>query len=250
MIGLESRGNLSYFNRDLARFSFPVQVLPNWASSGKLDTGPETYRQQLDLESKIVFFYGGNIGAAQDVDNIVRLASNVSEHKNVFFLLVGDGSEVGRLKRKISELGLTNIRICPAVSQSEYLSMLREFDVGLISLHRELTTHNIPGKLLGYMKCGKPVVASINRNNELRDLLEETKVGLCCENGEDAELQHACLLLATDAQLRETMGKNSRRLLERKFSDCAAANQILSAISALKRHNSLQSQIEVGANRR
>jgi glycosyltransferase involved in cell wall biosynthesis len=228
IIGVESPGNLAYFSEELGDRNFTVEVLPSWASADGNDAGTSGYRRQLGLENKVVFFYGGNIGVAQDVENIVRLANGLKEHGNIFFLLVGEGSEVPRLNQSIRDLGLCNIKILPAVQQEHYLTMLHEFDVGMVSLHRNLTSHNFPGKLLGYMSCGKPVLASINPGNNIRRVLEEAGAGLCCDNGDDVRLHEAALRLANDPKMREAMGINSRLLLEARFSDRAAADQILS----------------------
>lgn len=228
MIGVESSGNLAYFSGELGDRSFKVEVLPCWASANGNDAGKSGYRRQLGLEKNVVFFYGGNIGVAQDVDNIVRLANGLKEHGDIFFLLVGEGSEIARLNQSIRDLGLCNIKILPAVPQEQYLAMLHEFDVGIISLHRNLTSHNFPGKLLGYMSCGKPVLASVNPGNDIRRVLEEAGAGLCCDNGDDERLREAALQLANNPKLRETMGRNSRLLLETRYSDRAAADQILS----------------------
>ena len=65
----------------------------------------------------MVFFYGGNIGIAQDMDNIVRLAVNLQNEPDAYFLLVGEGSEVPRLREEIASKGLMNIAIHPAVGQ-------------------------------------------------------------------------------------------------------------------------------------
>jgi glycosyltransferase involved in cell wall biosynthesis len=228
IIGVESSGNLAYFSGELGDRKFTVEVLPSWASTNGNDSGKGGYRRQLGLEDRVVFFYGGNIGVAQDVDNIVRLANGLKGFDNIFFLLVGEGSEIARMNQSICDLGLRNIRILPAVPQEQYLAMLREFDVGMISLHRNLTSHNFPGKLLGYMSCGKPVLASINPGNDIRRVLEEAGAGLCFDNGEDQRLQEAAHRLANDPALRATMGRNSRLLLEARFSDRGAADQILS----------------------
>lgn len=227
MIGVESSGNLAYFSGELGDKNFTVEVLPCWASANRNDAGKSGYRRQLGLENNVVFFYGGNIGVAQDVDNIVRLANGLKEHKDIFFLLVGEGSEIGRLNQLIRDLGLCNIKILPAVPQEQYLAMVHEFDVGIVSLHRNLTSHNFPGKLLGYMSCGKPVLASANPGNDTRRVLQDAGAGLCCDNGDDERLREAALRLAHDPELRQTMGRNSRLLLETRFSDRAAADQIL-----------------------
>ena len=143
------------------------------------------------------------------------------------FLLVGEGSEVPRLMRFLAENGLQNVQVLPTVSHREYLAMLSEFDVGLLSLDRRLKTHNVPGKLLGYMYWRKPSLASINPGNDLFEILEKNQAGLCLLNGDDDRLCAAALRLANDPELRERMGQNSRKLLERLFSVNAAAAQIL-----------------------
>jgi glycosyltransferase involved in cell wall biosynthesis len=142
-------------------------------------------------------------------------------------VLVGEGSEVPRLRKLIAEKRLDNIQLLPAVSHREYLSMLSEFDVGLLSLDSRLKTHNVPGKLLGYMYWEKPILASINRGNDLFEILGNTQAGFCCLNGDDNNLCSAALRLASDPELRARMGKNSRKLLERMFSVEAAVQQVL-----------------------
>ena len=148
-------------------------------------------------------------------------------HKEIHFLIVGEGNEVPRLRNTIAEGGHRNILLLPPVEQREYLSMVSEFDIGLISLDRRLTSHNIPGKLLAYLYWGIPVLASINPGNDLFHLLGNATAGFCLDNGDDEKLRAAALILAEDAQLRARLGRNARGLLERTFSVEIAARQIL-----------------------
>jgi O26-antigen biosynthesis N-acetyl-L-fucosamine transferase len=185
-----------------------------------------TYRARLGLESKIVFLYGGNIGVAQDMDNLIRLATRLASRSDIHFLLVGDGSEVRRLKKFIEVNRLSNIQILPSIAQSEYLSMVSEFDLGLISLDARLKSHNYPGKLLSYLYWGKPVLASVNRGNDLLELLRDSGAGYCFVNGDDENLISAALRLTDDSRLRAKMGSNARLLLEQTFSVEHAVNQI------------------------
>jgi len=112
--------------------------------------------------------------------------------------------------------------------------MLSEFDVGLISLDRRLTTHNVPGKLLGYMYWGIPVLASINPGNDLFAAIADSQAGFCHENGNDRKLAAAALNLATNADLRACMGRNSRLLLEHKFTAPGTAQRILNHFPCAK----------------
>jgi O26-antigen biosynthesis N-acetyl-L-fucosamine transferase len=225
-IAVQSPANLSYFTREFGLRRFPVEVLYNWASLHEEALPPTNYRKQLGLNGKMVFFYGGNLGVAQDVDNVLRLAARLSNHEHIRFLLVGDGSEAPRLKRSLAENGLDSVQVLPAVSHREYLAMLSEFDVGLLSLDRRLKTHNVPGKLLGYMYWSKPTLASINPGNDLFEILHHSGAGICVLNGDDEKLALVALRLANDANLRASMGRNARQLLERTFSVEQAVNQI------------------------
>jgi glycosyltransferase involved in cell wall biosynthesis len=123
--------------------------------------------------------------------------------------------------------GLINITIHDAVGQQEYLSMLSEFNVGLISLDRDLRTQNFPGKLLGYMYHSMPILASINPGNDLKEMLEDNNAGLVCINGEDDLLASYARRLLDDENLRRQLGLNARALLESTFSVSKAAKQIL-----------------------
>jgi O26-antigen biosynthesis N-acetyl-L-fucosamine transferase len=228
VIGVEAPGNLAYFKNDRGDTRLCVEVLFSWMEVMARHERKPRCRSMLGLDGKVVFFYGGNIGVAQDVDNILRLAARVRAQSDIFFLLVGDGSEVPRLESEIQSCGLQNIVILPAAPQQEYMEMLSEFDVGLVTLDRRLSTHNLPGKIFGYMNNALPILASVNPGNYLAALLEESAAGLSCENGDDSCLVAAALRLAADTELRRYMGQKSRDLLEAKFSVQAAAAQILS----------------------
>lgn len=231
IIGVQSPKNLRYFEDNYSNRQYQLEVLYNWAvlHEGRIKIGG--HRHRLGLQGKVVFFYGGNIGVAQDMDNIICLAENLRHDSTAFFVLVGNGSEVPRLKEEISSRGLTNIIIHDAVGQQEYLAMLSEFDVGLVSLDRSLRTQNFPGKLLGYMFHSMPILASINPGNDLKEILEEHHAGLVSINGDDELFASHAKAFLLNRKLRRTMGHNARILLEEYFSVSRAAEQILSHFS-------------------
>ena len=227
VIGVQSEGDLAYFGRNFAVGRFQLEVLFNWTKLEESNPPKTQIRSRLGLINRVVFFFGGNVGVAQDIDNLLRLAASLAGDLRIFFLIVGEGSEARRLEATIAERRLTNIRMLPPVEQREYISMVSEFDIGLISLDRRLKNHNIPGKLLSYFHWGLPVLASINAGSDLFALLEGNQAGICVANGDDEGLRAAALQLANDPDLRHRMGRNGRLLLEEKFSVESAAQQIL-----------------------
>jgi O26-antigen biosynthesis N-acetyl-L-fucosamine transferase len=230
VIAVQSAGDLRYFTRRFRSAAYRLEVLYNWSSLQESNLPRTQYRSRLGLQNKVVFFYGGNLGAAQDISNILRLAASLAVHQRIHFLIVGEGNELLNLRSAIADRGLRNILVLPPVEQREYLSMVSEFDIGLVTLDRRLTNHNIPGKLLAYLYWGIPVLASINSGNDLFELIGKGPSGFCLENGQDEMLSSAALRLSADPHLRARMGKNARSLLEQTFSVEKAVQQILEAV--------------------
>lgn len=233
-IGVQSPANLEYFE-DAARASQrpKLEVLYNWTTLDEQQVPRTDFRNAWGLQNKVVFFYGGNMGLAQDMPNLLRLAERMRDDTDAHFLFVGEGSEVPRLRQTISDRQLTNVSLRDAVGQAEYLGMLAEFDVGLISLDRSLRTQNFPGKLLGYLYHQIPVLASVNPGNDLAPLLEQHKAGLVSINGDDKLLMQNARALLQQRGLRTACGSNGRRLLEKTFAVGCAAKQILQSVASL-----------------
>jgi glycosyltransferase involved in cell wall biosynthesis len=223
-IGIMSQKNLEWFNSNY-RVKSSVEVLYNWAKNDSINSN-NFYRKKLHLEDKVVYFYGGNMGHAQDMMNLVRLAIKMKKVKSAHFVFVGAGDEVKLIKNSIKKEKLKNITLLPSVSQKEFQLMLSEFDVGLFTLHREHTTHNFPGKILGYMVQQLPILGSVNKDNDIKEVLENANAGLISINGEDKLFLENALELLNEKK-RKDIGKNAYQLLHSHFSVKAISKQIL-----------------------
>ena len=98
VIGVQSPGNLAYF---AGRYSGRqrLEVLVNWLAA------PTAEPCSIDIQStplagRHIAIYAGNMGIAQGVDAIIAMAEAMDYRQDVGFLLVGRGSEVGRLKAR------------------------------------------------------------------------------------------------------------------------------------------------------
>ena len=225
-IGLMSQKNLEWFNKKY-NLNNKTELLYNWASNTPLTTKINKYKKLYNLENKIVYFYGGNMGHAQDMMNIVRLAQNMKNHPDEHFVLVGAGDEVELIKNKIVEDDIKNITLLPSVNQEEFKEMLSEFDIGLFTLNYNHQTHNFPGKLLGYMCESKPILGSVNPNNDLKDVIESANAGYISITGQD-ELLYENAVKLLDEKTRINIGENANNLLDRLFTVKSIAKQILS----------------------
>lgn len=234
-LGLMSSKNLELF-KSIHPKLLSSHVLYNWAStepySGNLTTN---IRNKLELKDKVIFFYGGNIGHAQDMANLIRLAKGCKEYEKAHFLFVGQGDEVSLIKGLVNEWGLNNVTILPSVSQTEFREILSVVDVGLFSLAKNHTAHNFPGKILGYMVQSLPILGSVNPGNDLQPIVNEANAGRVFINGEDEELLLAAKELLNETETRVKQGAAAFHLLETYFSVNSAANLITDKLGLNKR---------------
>jgi hypothetical protein len=199
--------------------------LYNWAENVLPEKPSDYFRNRYKLNNKVIFFYGGNLGSAQDMLNLIKLATNMQKHKEAFFIFLGDGDEVEIMKKEISLLKLKNTLLLPPIPQREYLSILSECDVGMFSLSKKHNNHNFPGKILSYMQQNKSILGSVNKGNDIIDLFEEHNAGYILENGNDEELYESAVRLLEPTN-REVLAKNARRIIENEFSVIMAADKI------------------------
>jgi glycosyltransferase involved in cell wall biosynthesis len=108
---------------------------------------------------------------------------------------------------------------------------LRRCHVGLITLDRRLTTHNIPGKLLAYLEAGIPVLASVNPCNDLLKIIDEAGVGVGLVNGDDRAFAAAALRLARDDDAAATISRRARNLAREQFSVERVVRQVTVALA-------------------
>lgn len=226
-IGVQSPNNIKWFRENINTENELVTLF-NWVSDSKTINKTNKFRTKHNLLEKIIYFYGGNIGPAQDLSSILKLANSFEKNKNVHFVLIGAGFDYENIEKLILSEKLDNVTLLPAVPQDDFLEILSECDVGLLCLNKLHTTHNFPGKLLNYLVLAKPILGAINRGNDLKEVIENCGNGFISIAGDDKQLyENAVLLLSKE--LRDQMGKKSKILLKEKFSVETAASTILTS---------------------
>jgi glycosyltransferase involved in cell wall biosynthesis len=102
--------------------------------------------------------------------------------------------------------------------REKYPAVLHASDIGLATLHAEVRTPVVPSKILSIMAAGRPVVAAMNLDGDGPRLIAEARCGLCVPPEDPRALAEAILQLYHDASLREELGRNGRRYVEKYLS--------------------------------
>jgi len=236
-IALQSPKNKLLFHELNPFYSGATQILYNWVA-----TNTDNSKGFSDIDSlidcgrgKIIFFYGGNMGFAQDMPNLIRLVRNMTHRGDAHFLFVGDGDQKDLVQKAASEL--PNLTFHLSIPQHQFQEILARVDIGLFTLSADLTTHNFPGKILGYMVNGIPILGSVNDGNDLKEVLESHRAGKVFVNGNDIELKTAAEFLLSNSSFRLDMGLSAKKLSKDLFSVESAAYKIMTSyLKWKKRH--------------
>jgi glycosyltransferase involved in cell wall biosynthesis len=76
----------------------------------------------------------------------------------------------------------------------------------------------VPSKVLTYFGCGRPVLASVPRNNLARRLIERADAGLVSDPDDAAGFIYNLRKLAGDADLRRRLGANGHSYARAHFA--------------------------------
>ena len=232
IIGVQSKGNLTYFSKYGSENGTKVEVLNNWLSH-TASLPCSIVINDTCLAGRKVLVYAGNMGVAQGIDILFDLVVNFKERQDVGFVFVGRGSEMERLRRDAKLKDLENVLFFDQIDPDEIPSLYEQCYAGMLSLDVRHKTHNIPGKFLSYMSAGLPVLASVNPGNDLISLINASSTGRVVDD--------ACIVSFTDAasELIDLIGtdgaeisKNCLYLSHDLFGPEVAVKQILSSFSA------------------
>jgi glycosyltransferase involved in cell wall biosynthesis len=226
VIGVQTPSNLAYLWRWARSPRRRVEVLHNWLAVTP-DTGCSIRVKDTTLAGRKIFAYIGNMGVAQGMEIFVELIQSLRHREDLGFLFVGRGTEFAKLVAEKASRDLNNVLFFDEIDSSEIPGLLAQCHVGLVALHPDHKTHNIPGKFVSYVQYGLPVLARVNDGTDLERLIEDEQVGKVYAGNSVCELKRLAEELADNEALRGSMSERGRQLAGRMFSPAAAARQIV-----------------------
>jgi glycosyltransferase involved in cell wall biosynthesis len=224
-IGVQTESNRSY----LPNWTNPprrrIEVLRNWVAPTP-NVGCSIEIAQTALAGRKIFAYIGNMGLAQGMEIFIELIESLRHREDIGFVFVGRGTEFSSLVAERTSRALDNVLFFGEIDPSEIPGLLAQCRVGLVALHPDHKTHNIPGKFVSYVQYGLPVLARVNAGNDLVGLIESEGVGRVYVGHSVDGLKRLAEELIDDDGLRNSMSERGRQLGLRMFSPETAARQI------------------------
>jgi len=139
-----------------------ITQITNYSARAISNFDKASARAQFGWVSKdFVVIHTGNMGAKQDLENVVMAADALPRDSHIKIYLVGHGNQEANLKMLCA--GKSNIAVMPAVSDADYSTMLSAADLLLVNERSTQMEMSLPSKLTSYFYSERPVIAAVPR---------------------------------------------------------------------------------------
>ena len=161
-----------------------------------------------------IALYAGLHGLAQGLDQVLEAAETLRADANLRMVLVGDGPAKEKLTQRAQARDLRNVRFLPPLPSDQIPPLVAAADILLVPLATHIPGAT-PSKLYEAMASGRPVI--LVAAGEPAAFVRDNRAGIVVAPGDAPGLVNALRTLSADPALRQELGANGRRTVERLF---------------------------------
>jgi colanic acid biosynthesis glycosyl transferase WcaI len=212
-----------------------VATIPNFVDTAAVAPLPRanSFRRQHKLDDKFVVMYSGNIGYTHGTELLVEAAEKLGAVPGIFFLVVGGGSKQGDLARLARKRRLTNMQFLPTQPRELLPEMLATADVFVVTSKSGVGRTSFPGRIYNFLLAARPVVASVDGDCDLAQVLRTADAGMVTAPGNVEDFCQALVLLYRDAALHERLGRGGAEFMARNYSPQVVIDQYETLLGGL-----------------
>lgn len=199
-----------------------IKYFPNWAEDIFLNYNESLNKQLPKFPDGFNILYAGNIGEAQDFQNIVEGITECGKHtfsKKVNWIFIGDGRKRTWLENEIKNRNLgNNVFYWGRFKMEEVPNFFIKADVLFVSLKKdEIFKLTVPAKVQTYMAARKPILAMLS--GEGKDIIEESNCGFVVESGDPIKIPFMVkkFIAMSDKELK-SFGENGYQFYLNNFN--------------------------------
>jgi colanic acid biosynthesis glycosyl transferase WcaI len=193
-----------------------LRVIPNWVDTRAL--GPRSrdneWARENGLDGSFVVMHSGNVGHAQDLDNLIRATTFLRDLPELKTVIVGFGARHADLAALAERLEAGSVTFLPYQPRDLLPQTLSAADVHFVGLARGLSGFVVPSRLYGILAVGRPVVAAADADSETARLVQELGCGLVVPPGRPELLARTLRELVSGIHDLEVMGSRGREYVE------------------------------------
>lgn len=167
------------------------------------------------IKQKFIAIYLGNLGIANDIENIIA-AGKLLHQKDIAIVLMGGGIRFASLQEQIKRQELTNVYLLRPQTKSTIPIVLSEVNVGIATL-KDISLFNTtyPNKVFDYMAAKVPTILAID--GAIRQVIELADGGMFVPPGNSEKLAQAILYYYQNPDIGKKQGENALAYVKQHF---------------------------------
>lgn len=199
-----------------------LHVIPNFVDTAaiKPQNRMTAYRKELGIGEQLVVMYAGNVGFSQSLHVMIDAARKFPE---IAFLINGDGA--ARKKLVEDAANLPNMYFGEYQPIERLSEVLATGDIHVVPLRAGLASVSVPSKSYSIFAAGRPMLAAIDANTEIPQILQQTQSGVAVPPDNVDAFIDALGGMISSPQLLQEMGVNGRKWVETHASPASVAMQ-------------------------
>ena len=168
---------------------------------------------KIQANDKVIVFMGTLFRFSGLVELITELAPALRNDRSLIFLILGEGEDFDRLKQLVSSLGMSNqVLMTGRIEYEQLADHIRLGQVAVVPFRPELVTHGaLPGKVLQYLACGLPTIATPLRG--LQSMVSDGQGVMYADSSRD--MAGKAVQLVNNSQQRGEVASGGLRLIDR-----------------------------------
>jgi glycosyltransferase involved in cell wall biosynthesis len=198
-----------------------IKIIHNWADESfiiPIKKEENWFVKKYNLENKFIILYSGNIGLFQDLNTIIKAAEKLKIYEDIFFLFIGDGGGLNKLKKIVEEKKLHNVKFLPYQPKKNLPYSLTSADISIVTLEKGVEGLAVPCKTYGILACGRSMIGLVGKDCEVAEIIKGAKCGYRVEQGDVNGLVEKIKYIYENSEILKIMGENSRKYFEKHFT--------------------------------
>ena len=220
LLSRDLRTNIA--NKIDTKFHDRLHVIPNFVDTVAItpQNRMTAYRAELGIGDQLVVMYAGNVGFSQSLNLVAEAAAKFPE---IAFVVNGDGAARKKLQEDCAQLA--NVYFGDYQPIERLSEVLATGDIHLVPLRAGLASVSVPSKSYSILAAGRPMLAAIDPNTEIPNMLRESGAGIAVEPDNAPAFIDALGQLASNRERLLEMGARGRNWVETHASPASVAAQ-------------------------
>jgi glycosyltransferase involved in cell wall biosynthesis len=188
-----------------------LRVIPNWVDTQTITPRPRDneWARQNGLTGRFVVMHSGNVGHAQNLDNLIRATTFVRDLDDLTAVIVGFGARHAA-EAALAERLEANVVFMPYQPRELLPESLSSADVHFVGLGEGLAGYIVPSRLYGILAVARPVIVAADAESEPARVVHEAGCGLVIPPGRPDLLAAKLRELHAGEHDLEEMGRRGR----------------------------------------